>query len=101
MPVEPPAPVEARFTVELVTAAGERTPVPLVGPLAGSEQEGGRWDHRTEGTMVQLIDACDLSDTFWLWAGTRTDEPLALVDPRQAEPLEGALLAAGHTPKLA
>ena len=32
-PIEPPSPVEARFTVEIVRADGTRTDVPLVGPL--------------------------------------------------------------------
>jgi hypothetical protein len=31
----------------------------------------------------------------------RLSDTVALVDPGQAEPLEAALLAAGHTPKLA
>ena len=78
-PVEPPAPVEERFRVELVTAAGDRTPVPLVGPLVGSEEAGGRWDYRADGTLVQIIDACDTYGSFWIWAGARTDEPLELV----------------------
>lgn len=78
-PVVPPAPVDERFTVELVTAAGDRTPVPLVGPLAGSEDAGGRWDYRADDTLVQIIDACDRYGSFWVWAGVRTDEPLELV----------------------
>lgn len=91
-PVEPPQPVEARFTVELVTAAGERTPVPLVGPLVGSDEAGGRWDYRGEDTIAQIVDACDLSDTFWLWAGARTDEPLELVVTDTASGVSETLL---------
>lgn len=78
-PVKPPAPVAERFSVELVTAAGDRTPVPLVGPLAGSEEAGTRWDYRTDGAIVQIVDACDHYGSFWIWAGARTDEPLELV----------------------
>ena len=91
-PVEPPQPVEARFTVELVTAAGERTRVPLVGPLVGSDEAGGRWDHRAEDAIVQIVEACDLSDTYWLWAGVLTDEPLELVVTDTASGASEALL---------
>jgi len=79
VPVQPPALVEERFTVELASADGERTPVPLRGPVKGSAAAGNRWDYQAEGVLAQVIDACDTSDTFWIWAGARTDEPLELV----------------------
>lgn len=78
-PIEPPSLVEERFTVELVTAAGERTTIPLVGPVVGSEQADGRWDYRTDGTQVQIVDACELSGSYWIWAAALTEEPLELV----------------------
>jgi len=78
-PIEPPTPVEPRFSVELVTADGERTDVPLVGPLVGSDAEGKRWEHATDGALVEIIDSCALSGAFWTWAGVATDEPVELV----------------------
>lgn len=78
-PIEAPALVGERFTVELVSADGERTPIPLSGPVQGSTAAGSRWDYRSDTALAQIIDACDTSDTFWVWAGARTDEPLELV----------------------
>lgn len=78
-PIEPPSPVEPRFIVEVVTADGTRTDVPLVGPLVGSGDEGLRWDHATDGVLVEIIDNCALSGAFWTWAGVTTDEPVELV----------------------
>ncbi|MEX1335964.1 MAG: hypothetical protein AB1Z66_11745 [Candidatus Limnocylindrales bacterium] len=78
-PIEPPSPVDARFAVELVTADGTRRDVPLVGPLVGSDAEGRRWEHATEGALVEIIDSCALSGSFWTWAGVATDEPVELV----------------------
>jgi hypothetical protein len=77
--LEPPKPVEERFTVELVGADGERVPVPLVGPLVGSDAAGTRWEYATDQAMVQIYDACALDGTMWVWAGARTDAPLELV----------------------
>ena len=77
--IEPPSPVEPRFSVELVTATGERSDVPLVGPLVGSDAEGQRWEHATDGALVQIIDSCALTGAFWTWAGVVTDEPVELV----------------------
>jgi hypothetical protein len=78
-PIEPPSPVEARFEVEIVQADGERQPVPLVGPLVGSDAEGRRWEHASADALVQIIDACALSGSFWTWAGVLADEPVELV----------------------
>lgn len=78
-PLEPPSPVEPRFTVETVTVEGERTEIPLVGPLVGSEAEGQRWEHASEGTLVEIIDTCALTGTFWTWAGVVTDQPVELI----------------------
>ena len=78
-PIEPPDPVEQRFTVELVTAAGDRTEVPLVGPLVGSDAEGQRWEHANEDALVEIIDTCALTGTFWTWGGVVTEEPLEMV----------------------
>jgi hypothetical protein len=76
---EPPSPVDARFTVEIVTADGARTDVPVVGPLVGSDAEGQRWEHATDGVLVEIIDNCALSGAFWTWAGVATEEPVELV----------------------
>ena len=76
--LEPPSPVEPRFKVEVVTADGERTDVPLVGPLVGSEAEGLRWEHAADGVLVEIIDRCGLTGSFWTWAGVVTDEPVEL-----------------------
>ena len=78
-PIEPPSPVEQRFSVELVTVEGERTEVPLVGPLIGSDPEGTRWEHATDRALVEIIDTCALTGTFWTWAGVATDQPLEMV----------------------
>ncbi len=78
-PIEPPDPVAQRFTVELVTAAGDRTEIPLVGPLIGSDAEGKRWEHANGEALVEIIDTCSLTGTFWTWAGVATDEPVELV----------------------
>jgi hypothetical protein len=78
-PIEPPKPVEPRFTVELVTVDGERTEVPIVGPFIGSDAEGQRWEHATESALVEIIDTCALTGTFWTWAGVVTDEPIEMV----------------------
>ena len=77
-PIVPPVPVEPRFTVELVTATGERSDVPLVGPLVGSAAEGQRWEYATDGALVEIIDNCALTGAFWTWAGVATDEPVEL-----------------------
>jgi hypothetical protein len=78
-PIQPPSPVEARFKVEIVTAEGERTDIPLVGPLVGSDAEGQRWEHAADGVLVEIIDACALTGAFWTWAGVVTDEPVEMV----------------------
>lgn len=78
-PVRPPVPVEERFRVEIARANGERSPVPIVGPLVGSDAEGRLWEYRSDEALVQVIDACDLSGSHWLLAGTRTEEPVELV----------------------
>lgn len=78
-PLEPPQPVEARFTVELVRANGERTPIPLVGPLVGSRAEGELWQHRSDTALVEIIDGCELGGSFWTVAAAITDEPVELV----------------------
>jgi hypothetical protein len=76
--LEPPSPVEPRFVVEVVTADGERTDVPLVGPLVGSDVEGQRWEHSADGVLVEIIDRCALTGSFWTWAGVVADEPVEL-----------------------
>jgi hypothetical protein len=78
-PIEPPQPVEPRFTVELVRADGEREVVPLVGPLQGSGDEGRYWEYRSNDALARVVDACGLGGTFWTWAGVTTDEPVELV----------------------
>jgi len=78
-PIVPPSPVEARFTVEVVTADGTSNDVPLVGPLVGSDAEGQRWEHAGDGVLVQIIDNCALTGAFWTWAGVATEEPVELV----------------------
>ncbi len=78
-PIEPPSPVEPRFAVEVVTADGERTDVPLVGPLVGSDAEGRRWEHANDTAVVEIIDSCQLNGAYWTWAGVVTDEPVELV----------------------
>jgi len=78
-PLEPPPLVEARFAVELVRANGEATELPLLGPLVGSDAEGVLWQHGDDDALVQIMDACDLSGSFWTVAGALTDEPLELV----------------------
>ncbi len=85
-PIEPPVPVEERFAVQIARADGETVDIPLVGPLVGSEAEGRLWEYRADDTLVQVIDACDLGDFYWLLAGARTEEPLELrlTDKRSA-----------------
>jgi hypothetical protein len=78
-PIEPPALVEERFTVELARADGSRTPLPLIGPFVGSDEAGTRWDYGTTEARVQIADNCRLTGSFWTWAVARTDEPLELV----------------------
>lgn len=78
-PIEPPVPVEERFDVHIARASGEISTVPLVGPLVGSDAEGLVWEHRGEGALVQIINACDLDGSFWTLAGARTEEPLELL----------------------
>jgi len=78
-PIEPPNPVEQRFTVEIIDADGERQPVPLVGPLVGSDAEGQRWEHASKTALVEIIDACALTGSFWTWAGVLADDPVELV----------------------
>ena len=78
-PIEPPVPVEERFEVHIARASGETSAVPLVGPLVGSDAEGLVWEHRGEGALVQIINACELDGSFWTLAGARTTEPLELI----------------------
>jgi hypothetical protein len=78
-PIEPPVPVDARFSVKTARASGETEEIPLVGPLVGSEAAGRLWEHRSAGVLVQIVDACDLGGSFWTLAGAATDEPLELV----------------------
>jgi hypothetical protein len=78
-PLKPPDPVEPRFTVETVTVEGERTEIPLVGPLVGSEAEGQRWEYAAEDALVEIIDTCALTGSFWIWAGVVTDQPVELI----------------------
>ncbi len=78
-PLKPPPLVEARFKVELVRANGEATELPLLGPLVGSDAEGLLWQYGNEGALVQVMDACDLSGSFWTVAGALTEEPLELI----------------------
>ena len=33
----------------------------------------------TDGALVEIIDSCALTGTFWTWAGVVTDEPVELV----------------------
>jgi hypothetical protein len=77
--LEPPQPVEERFTVELLDAAGEARRLPLLGPLVGSEDEGRLWRYGDDGAFVEVIDGCELSGSFWTLAGAETDGPLELV----------------------
>jgi hypothetical protein len=78
-PLQPPPLVEARFDVQLVRADGQATPLPLIGPQVGSDAEDLLWRYGEDGSLVQIMDACALSGSFWVAAGTRTDEPLELV----------------------
>lgn len=78
-PIEPPSPVEARFTVGIERADGTLEDIPLVGPLVGSEAEGRRWEHASDTALVEIIDSCQLSGAFWTWAGVVADEPVELV----------------------
>lgn len=78
-PIDPPLPVEERFTVEIVRADGETVRLPLVGPLVGSDAEGQLWRYRSDDTMVQIIDACALGGSFWTLAAATIDEPVELV----------------------
>jgi hypothetical protein len=78
-PIEPPVPVDARFSVEVARASGGTEEVPLVGPLVGSAAAGRLWEHRSPGVLVQIVDACDLGGSFWTFAGAATNEPLELI----------------------
>jgi len=78
-PLDPPALVDERFTVELVRVDGTRTPLPLTGPFVGSEAAGTRWEYGSADARAQIIDNCRLTGSYWTWAGARTDEPLELV----------------------
>jgi hypothetical protein len=83
-PLIPPQPVAERFTVDLVSADGTTTRLPLSGPLEGSANAGRLWEYGTDGATVLLVEACAISGTYWIVAGARTDEPLELVvgDPQ-------------------
>ncbi len=78
-PIMPPQSVEERFTVEIARADGETERLPLVGPLVGSDAEGLLWEYRSDDALVQIIDACGLTGSFWTLAGAVTDEPLELI----------------------
>ncbi len=78
-PARPPELVEGRFTVELVTADGTTTVLPLIGPLQGAPGEGELWEYGSDTAKVQIVDGCDLGDSFWTVAAAVTDEPLELV----------------------
>jgi hypothetical protein len=78
-PIEPPKLVEERFTVELMRAGGASTPVPLAGPFVGTDDEGQRWEYASDDALVEIIDACGLSGSFWTVAGVATDEPVELI----------------------
>ena len=77
-PIEPPALVDQRFTVELVRADGTRSELPLTRPIVGSDAAGTRWEYGSNEARVQISDSCRLTGSFWTWAGARTDEPLEL-----------------------
>lgn len=77
--LEPPKPVEDRFSVEIRRASGESTTLPLLGPLVGSAEAGRRWDYGADGVQVEIANGCALSDSFWVIAATETNEPLELV----------------------
>lgn len=83
-PLVPPQPVAERFTVDLVSADGTTTRLPLVGPLEGSANAGRLWEYGGDGAKVQVVEACAISGTYWIIAGARTQEPLELVvgDPQ-------------------
>jgi hypothetical protein len=76
--IEAPALVEPRFAVELVNADGSSRPVALTGPLAESSAGQRLWQYSAPDVRVEIIDACDLSGTFWIAAGAVTDEPIEL-----------------------
>lgn len=78
-PIEPPVPVDQRFSVEIARTSGESEQIPLVGPLVGSAEEGRLWEHRSDDVLVQIVDACELGGAFWTFAGAVTDEPLELI----------------------
>ena len=78
-PLALPQPVEERFTVELVRADGASTRLPLTGPLVGSDDEGLFWQYESDEAKAQIIDGCELSDSFWTIAAARIDEPVELV----------------------
>jgi hypothetical protein len=86
-PARPPELVEDRFTVELVTADGTVTALPLSGPLQGAPGDGQLWEYGSDAAKVQIVDGCDLGDSFWTVAAAVTDEPLELVitDPTSGE----------------
>jgi hypothetical protein len=70
--------------VDLVTADGSSTRLPLIGPFQGSPGDGRLWEYGSDTAKVQIIDGCDLSGSYWTVAAAVTDEPLELVitDPQ-------------------
>jgi hypothetical protein len=78
-PILPPQPVEPRFDVALVSSEGTTTPLPLTGPLEGTPAAGRLWVHEGDRARVEIVDACDLTDTYWTIAAAVTEEPLELV----------------------
>ncbi len=78
-PLLPPQPVPARFDVALVSSDGTSTPLPLTGPLEASTAGRQLWIHEADGARVEIVDGCDLSDSYWTIAAARTEEPLELV----------------------
>jgi hypothetical protein len=78
-PARPPELVEGRFTVELVTADGTVTELPLSGPLQGAPGDGQLWEYSSQAAKVQIVDGCGLGDSLWTVAAAVTDEPLELV----------------------
>ena len=78
-PLEPPEVVEDRFGVEVVRASGESTPLTLTAPFKGGDQADLLWRYEGDGIVVQIVDGCSLSGSFWTLAGASTDEPVQLV----------------------
>ena len=47
--------------------------------LAAARERQVDREHSNDGALVEIIDTCALTGTFWTWAGVATDQPVEMV----------------------